>query len=255
MSKYGLDQFYTKKSVVQQCLKTIDVNSFDLVIEPSAGDGAFFDEIYNPNKIGYDIDPKSNNIIKQDYLDLDVSFFENKKVLVIGNPPFGRNSKMALAFIKKSTYADTIAFILPKGFKKRSMIDKIPLNFEIECVQDLNDENFYYEGKDYHVPCVWMILKKTNKLRKKETKLEPNFFRFVDKLNANVAIRRVGVNAGKPFLDVNVSKQSHYFIYVENPNRIVEILNPNLFGFNDTTGPRSISKNELISVIERNFVQ
>ena len=134
-NKYGFDQFYTKKEVVISCLKDIDFTLYDVVIEPSAGDGAFFDEIPHKNKIGYDIDPKKNNIIKCDFLTIDHDIFSGKNVLSIGNPPFGRNSSMALKFIKKSAlFATTIAFILPKGFKKRSTIDKIPLNFEIKKI-------------------------------------------------------------------------------------------------------------------------
>lgn len=253
MSKYGFDQFYTKKNVVIKCLNTLKIDEFDIVIEPSAGDGAFLHEIKHNNKIGYDIEPKSNSIIKQDYLELNTEIFQNKKVLVIGNPPFGQNSNMALAFIKKSVFADTIAFILPKGFKKRSMIDKIPLNYEITIIEDLDDNNFIYNGMDYTVPCVWVVMNKSNTLRKKEKKLKPQKFRFVNKLNANLAIRRVGVNAGKPFLDVNVSEQSHYFLHVENPNDLITKINKNLFSDNDTTGPRSISKNELISIIEKHL--
>lgn len=251
MSKYGFDQFYTKKDVVIECLSFLNLNEFDMIIEPSAGDGAFLNEINHKNKIGYDIEPKSDIIIKQDYLTLDVTNFGNKKILVVGNPPFGRNSKMALAFIKKSIFADTIAFILPKGFKKRSMIDKIPLNYEISIIKDLENNNFVFEGSDYFVPCVWMVMKKTNKIRKKEIKLKPKKFKFVDKITANLAVRRVGVNAGKPFLDTNVSEQSHYFIYVENPEEIFKKINKDLFSYNDTTGPRSISKNELIEIIDK----
>ena len=67
----------------------------------------------------FDIDPKKNNIIKCDFLTIDHDIFSGKNVLSIGNPPFGRNSSMALKFIKKSAlFATTIAFILPKGFKK-----------------------------------------------------------------------------------------------------------------------------------------
>lgn len=251
MSKYGFDQFYTKKDVVLKCLNYLKLDEFDIIIEPSAGDGAFLNEIIHDNKIGYDIEPKSEMIIKQDYLTLDVENFLNKKILVVGNPPFGRNSKMALAFIKKSIFADTIAFILPKGFKKRSMIDKIPLNYEISIIEDLDDNNFIFEGCDYFVPCVWIVMKKTDKVRNKEKKMKPKNFKFVDKSQANMAIRRVGVNAGKPFLETNVSEQSHYFIYVENPGELFKKINKDLFSKNDTTGPRSISKNELINILEK----
>ena len=53
---------------------------------------------------------------------LDGDVIVNKKVLFFGNPPFGRNSSLALKFIKKCCiHGDTIAFILPKGL---SALDK-----------------------------------------------------------------------------------------------------------------------------------
>ena len=46
----------------------------------------------------------------------------SRKIHVIGNPPFGRQSSLAIKFIKKScSFSDTISFILPKSFKKDSM--------------------------------------------------------------------------------------------------------------------------------------
>lgn len=250
-NKYGFDQFYTKKEVVINCLKDIDFTLYDVVIEPSAGDGAFLDEIQHKNKIGYDIDPKKNNIIKCDFLTIDHDIFSGKNVLSIGNPPFGKNSSMALKFIKKSAlFANTIAFILPKGFKKRSMIDKIPLNFEIKKIVDLKDNTFLYENQNFNVPCVWVILEKTEKLRTKELKINPKKFEFTNKENSNIAIRRVGVNAGKVFLNTNVSESSHYFLKFDNPNEVYEKIKNINYSNNDTTGPRSIPKNELIMMIE-----
>jgi hypothetical protein len=168
-------------------------------------------------------------------------------VLFFGNPPFGRNSSLALKFVRKCCeYGDTVAFILPKGFKKRSMIDKIPLNFEIVMIKDLEDDLFTFEGKDFMVPCVWVVIKKTDVLREKEVKLRPTKFTFTNEENANLAIRRVGINAGNVFTNVNVSKPSHYFLRVENPNKAKELISQITFSSGDTTGPRSIPKNELI---------
>ena len=45
--KQELDKFYTKKDVVEQLLKEIDLKNFDLIIEPSAGNGGFSDFLYS----------------------------------------------------------------------------------------------------------------------------------------------------------------------------------------------------------------
>ena len=66
------------------------------------------------------MEPENSEIMKQDYLNFDYNTMIKKKfnkIHVIGNPPFGRQSSLAIKFIKKSLeYCDSISFILPKSF-------------------------------------------------------------------------------------------------------------------------------------------
>ena len=48
---YGLDQFYTNSDMAQKCIDTIDVTKYDIVVEPSAGMGAFYNLIEVIEKI------------------------------------------------------------------------------------------------------------------------------------------------------------------------------------------------------------
>ena len=249
---YGLDQFYTNSDIAQLCLDTIDVKDYDMVVEPSAGYGAFYNLIDHPNKVGIDIDPKDNKIIQQDFLTWnDFKYWPPPKVLTIGNPPFGRQGSLAMKFIHHaSIFSDTIAFILPRGFKKRSVYDRVPLDFWKTFELEIPRHSFTYNGEPFDVPCVWMVYEKQPKKRKKEKKLTPTTFEFTTQENANVSIRRVGVNAGLTFPHTEVSTPSHYFIKVDNVDEFVNKVNKIKFSDGDTTGPRSISKNELISEIE-----
>ena len=110
MKKTGLkrqhgDKFYTKKSVVDSCMQharsCIDLNT-TLVIEPSAGDGAFCDAIKQSTQHYefYDIDPKHDDITKCDFLAIDIPE-QGLPICFLGNPPFGRQSSLAIKFIKK----------------------------------------------------------------------------------------------------------------------------------------------------------
>ena len=72
---YGLDQFYTNTDIAQECIDTIDVSKYDIVVEPSAGMGAFYNLIDHPNKIGIDIEPKCSGVIKQDFLEWNLNEF------------------------------------------------------------------------------------------------------------------------------------------------------------------------------------
>ena len=262
---YGLDQFYTNSDIAKKCIDTIDISKYDIVVEPSAGTGAFYNLIEHPKKIGIDLELKCDGVIKQDFLEWGLDeFFPRPKVLTIGNPPFGRQGSSAMKFIKHaSIFSTTIAFILPRGFKKRSVYDRVPLNFWKVNEIGIPENSFTYNGEPFDVPCVWMEYEKKNKLRIKEKKLTPTTFEFTTQENANISIRRVGVNAGKTSSYTGpdtysendkkyiVSKASHYFIKVDNVDEFVDKVNKIKFSDGDTTGPRSISQNELISSIEK----
>ena len=248
---YGLDQFYTNSDIAKKCIDTIDLSKYDIVVEPSAGMGAFYNQISHKHKIGVDLEPKCDGVIKHDFLKWNLNEFPTPKVLTIGNPPFGRQGSLAMNFIKKaSEFSDTVAFILPRGFKKRSVYDRVPLNFWEVNQMHIPKNSFTYNEKPFDVPCVWIEYQKQGKSRTKEKKLTPTTFEFTTQENANVSIRRVGVNAGKTFPHTEVSIPSHYFVKVNNIDEFVNKVNDIKFSDDDTTGPRSISRNELIRRID-----
>ena len=65
-----------------------------------------------PNCIAYDLEPEHESIIKQDFLELNLSYKKGR--LFIGNPPFGTRNTLSVAFYKQAyKMGDYIAFILP----------------------------------------------------------------------------------------------------------------------------------------------
>jgi hypothetical protein len=202
----------------------------------------------------YDLEPENSEIIKQDYLLYDYGIIKNtySKIHIIGNPPFGRQSSFAIKFIKKSCeFCDSVSFILPKSFKKDSLKKKFPLNFYLIFEIDLPDKSFLVDGVEHNVPCIFQIWEKKNVNRIVNEKLEPNNFIFVKKTeNPDISFRRVGVNSGTIDKKINEkSVQSHYFIKFTNEKSItdnIQNLSIITYDFNNTVGPRSISKQELI---------
>jgi len=261
LNRNTIDKYYTKDSIVEMCItcvkKYIDIKPDDLVIEPSAGNGSFINGIksLSSNCMFYDLEPENSEIIKQDYLlcnyvDLAAKF---NNIHIIGNPPFGRQSSLAIKFIKKSCkFANSISFILPKSFKKDSLKKTFPLHFHLIFEIDLPDKSFLVDGKEHNVPCIFQIWEKKNVNRIVNEKLEPLHFIFVKKTeNPDISVRRVGVNAGA--IDISIDKkniQTHYFIKFTNAesihHNILQLLNVS-YPMNNTVGPRSISKQELIS--------
>jgi len=251
-----LDKFYTKLEISKLCIdyviKYLTIGENDIIIEPSAGSGAFSDELskHYKNIIAMDIEPSSDNIIQQDYLTYIND--DNQPIHIIGNPPFGRQSTLAKQFIKKScTFCQSISFILPKSFKKTSFQKVFPLNFHnIFCI-DLPDNSFLVNNIEYDVPCVFMIWLKKDQIRPKIISEGPLYYSYVKKSDDNIhfSIRRVGINAGVLYTNFeNCSEQSHYFIKLDKPNKLdkfIEEYQKITYEFNNTVGPKSISKPEL----------
>ena len=108
-----------------------DITKLDLIVEPSAGDGSFFNQIPSKNKIGIDISPEHPNIIKQDFFEYSPPS-DKTNILVIGNPPFGRVSSLAIKFFNHSEkWANVIAFIIPRTFRKISVQNKLDEMFHL----------------------------------------------------------------------------------------------------------------------------
>lgn len=260
LNRNTIDKYYTKDTIVDICInfikKYMELDINDLIIEPSAGNGSFIKGIKSltNNFIFFDIEPDNEEIIKQDYLLFDYESIKNdfNKIHIIGNPPFGRQSSLANRFIKKSCeFCDSISFILPKSYKKDSLKKIFPLNFHLIFEIDLPEKSFLVDGLEYNVPCIFQIWEKNINNRIVNEKLEPFNFKFVKKTeNPDISFRRVGVNAG--LIDIKIDEkniQSHYFIKFTNGisiNDNIMRLNSINYEFNNTVGPRSISKQELI---------
>jgi hypothetical protein len=264
LKRKTIDKFYTNSDIVNNCIdlvkKNVSFEKNDLIIEPSAGNGSFIYNIEdicikeNITSLYYDIEPENEKIIKQDFLLLDTLNLEQKynNIHVIGNPPFGRQSSFAIKFIKKCClFSKSISFILPKSFKKDSLKKCFDNYFHCIIQYDLPNNSFVINNKIVNVPCVFQIWVKQKIIRNIKTKESPYNFIFVKKNeNPDISFRRVGGTAGKitrVIDDKNI--QSHYFIKFTNKFSIDEnlkLLSNIKFDNNNTVGPKSISKTEII---------
>jgi len=268
LKRNTIDKFYTKKEVADLCiqlLKThIHICDNDLVIEPSAGNGSFIESIKSlklslssfVSHIFFDIEPEHDEIIKQDFLLYDYGDIQRRynNIHIIGNPPFGRQSSLAIKFIKKSCeFCNTVSFILPKSFKKDKLIKVFPLHFHLLYSYDIPKNSFTLDNnKSYDVPCVFQIWEKRDYNRPQPIIYQPNGFIFVKKTdNPHISVRRVGFYSGK-IDDKNIedkNTQTHYFIKFTNNKPLIfnlSLLSQIEYKFNNSVGPRSISKQELI---------
>lgn len=146
-SPQQLDQFYTRPNIAEYCYFIIRlyVDIFDIVLEPSAGGGAFFNLLPKDKRQGIDIDPRCEHVMKADFLEFK-PIATGVKYLVVGNPPFGRVSSLAVQFFNKaSEFAQMIAFIVPRTFKKVSLQNRLNMDFHLIYNEDLPEKPCCFE--------------------------------------------------------------------------------------------------------------
>ena len=167
MSKILNDKYYTNTSLAKYCIdKTFSIigeENIGDVIEPSAGDGSFSNQL---NCTAYDIEPENSNIIKQDFLKLNLKYKSQR--LIIGNPPFGERGNLIRKFYNKSVeLGDYIAFILPiKFYNNNESLYK----FDLIYSEDLGKD--YYSNVNLH--CCFNIYKRPKNGLNKKNKIKLN---------------------------------------------------------------------------------
>jgi predicted RNA methylase len=140
----GKEQFYTPPELAHRLTAQISplVGGLEgkLVIEPAGGTGAFINaakDLGATRVLSFDIEPKSDGVQLGDFLEADLAGI--KGAITISNPPFGRNNSLSIPFFNKAAkHSDYIAFIVPRSWRKWSVINRLNRNFHLIHDQDLS---------------------------------------------------------------------------------------------------------------------
>ncbi len=140
----GKEQFYTPVELALVLTAQISplVGGLEgkLVIEPAGGTGAFINaakDLGATRVLSFDIEPKSDGVQLGDFLEADLA--DIRGAITISNPPFGRNNSLSIPFFNKAAmHSDYIAFIVPRSWRKWSVINRLNRNFHLIHDQDLS---------------------------------------------------------------------------------------------------------------------
>lgn len=264
-----LDQFFTPIHKAKEYLnllnKKYDLKSFDNVIEPSAGSGSFYNNMPK-NRLGLDLDPKCDGVIKTDFFDYDLPKGKN---IVIGNPPYGKRGSLAMKFINRcANNAEVIAFVLPRGFMRSALINGVDNRFHL-VHQELIDTFNFPDGTERFVKSVFQIWEKKDKLREKI--VEPTSHEDFEMIHRHVSwtskqeledIRKkypiaIGQNTLRVVESKNITKGSNWFIKPKKVSikKIKEIFKDAKFTTAYyTLGAPSLSKGDIINEYKKRKV-
>lgn len=196
-----LDQIFTRSQVAARCwkamraqLRRLELRSAHF-IEPSAGDGAFYDLLPPGRRTGVDLDPRRSGFVHHDFLTWEPPP-AGEPLVVVGNPPFGHRGDLAVRFFRKAaTMADAIGFVVPVIFRKFFIHRQLSAGWRLIHSMTLPRSAFWTErGSGVRVNTqfqIWTRLPSAHRdlrLRKPPPRAHPDF-RFWQYNNTTAALK------------------------------------------------------------------
>jgi len=230
----GKEQFYTPDKLASELTKkfaeVVGDCSGRIIIEPAGGTGSFIKaaKSLQPRKVlSFDIEPKTDGVVLADFLTADLSGVT--EAITISNPPFGRNNSLSIPFFNKAAqHSDYIAFIVPRSWRKWSVINRLNRNFHL-----IHDENLSIDYVDEQGKMVWQkarlntcfqIWQRRDELRELVKVTDHQLVTKVGPEEADVAITVFGYGCGKVRTEFERKPNSTLMFLKLNDKRVLAAL-------------------------------
>ena len=190
----GKEQFYTPIDTAKHCVKVMDqVALREVYLEPAGGTGSFIQALEGRSIVSYDIEPKHPFVQHADFLTTSLSL---SHVITLTNPPFGRNHSLSIPFFNKcADVSDYIGFIIPKSWRKWSVLNRLDRRFHLIHDEELDVD--YIDGGSGKLNTIFQIYEKRGVLRDLITIPDNNYITKVkDPKEADVALTVFGRGCG-----------------------------------------------------------
>lgn len=205
----GKEQFYTPSELALRLVKTVSglVGSLEnkTVIEPAGGTGSFVKAakaLGAKKVISFDIEPKAEGVLLADFLVETKGLARLTNAITISNPPFGRNNSLSIPFFNKAAqHSQYIAFVVPRSWRKWSVINRLNRNFHLihdeELAIDYVDELGEMVWQKARLKTCFQIWERRDSLRQLVKVTDFGLFSKVKPAEADVALTVFGYSCGK----------------------------------------------------------
>jgi hypothetical protein len=258
----GKEQFYTPSSVAAHVVDLIVTRYPEapdrIWVEPCGGTGTFLDafEAVGVTRMwSGDIEPHDPRVKLEDFLAGGPSDDEVAGAVVATNPPFGRNNSLSVPFFNRAArFASVIAFIVPRSWRKWSVIDRLNLHYHLVIDEDLHID---YETVDRQMisragnlqTCI-QVWERREELREKHVVHDRGYVTKTDPGNADVSLTIFGRGCGTVKTDFpRVTNTTQMFLKV----RDLEVLEA-MCTINFSRFFNSVAYTEALSLKEINFL-
>tara|TARA_R110001592_G_scaffold55893_1_gene170760 strand:- start:11295 stop:12203 length:909 start_codon:yes stop_codon:yes gene_type:complete len=260
----GKEQYYTSPVAVDICIAELARNislGEHKILEPAGGTGEFIKGlvragIKEDQIISYDIEPRYDRIIEANFLEVDPTQFSG--TVCVTNPPFGRANSLSKKFFNHAAKGcDYIGFLVPKSWRKWSVINSLDLNFDLVSEIEMPKNCFYKPDSSSSdkgvLKTIFQIWKRTEQPRKKIKIKDHGLLKKVLPRNgfvegANVAMIVFGHSCGKieKISGKVKSKTTTMYLQVENPEVYDHLISLDLSKFyNNVAYVQALSLQEI----------
>ena len=231
----GKEQFYTPKELAKTLTNKVAQVTGGLtnrtVIEPAGGTGSFVlaaKALGAKKVLSFDIEPKADGVILADFLTSEIKGVTD--AVTISNPPFGRNNSLSIPFFNKAAnHSEYIAFIVPRSWRKWSVINRLDRNFHLIHDEDLSidyvDETGEMVWQKARLNTCFQIWGKRDTPRELVKVKDFGLITKVSPLDADVALTVFGYGCGKVRTEFERVPNSTVMFLKLNDKRALAALN------------------------------
>lgn len=202
----GKEQYYTPTDLAEQLIAEVQALVPNLaertILEPAGGTGSFLKaaaKIGATKFLSFDIEPKHDNVTKANFLEAKLT---GKDAVTISNPPFGRNNALSIPFFNKAAdHSEFICFIVPRSWRKWSVINRLDRRFHLIADHDIQIDYEDDAGKKLSVKnglsTCFQIWQRKTQLRPKYSVADQGIVEKTLPSDADVALTIFGFGCGK----------------------------------------------------------
>jgi predicted RNA methylase len=150
----GKEQFFTPPGIARQVVDLVVDHVPDVLdrtwIEPAGGTGTFIEAARSSgvnDLMSVDIEPRHPEVSCADFLTWQPTV---AGAVTVSNPPFGRNNALSVPFFNHAaSFSDVIAFIVPRSWRKWSVVNRLDHRFHLLVDRDLSIN--YVDGAGHEI--------------------------------------------------------------------------------------------------------
>jgi predicted RNA methylase len=229
----GKEQYYTPAHLAESLMAEVQAVVPNLprriIIEPAGGTGSFIKAASAAGVtqfLSFDIEPKHENVTRGNFLDADLTALD---AVTISNPPFGRNNSLSIPFFNKAAnHSEFICFIVPRSWRKWSVINRLDRRFHLVVDQDIqidyeDDAGEKLSVKNNLATC-FQIWQRKETLRPLYSVSDRGIIEKTDSKNADVALTIFGYSCGKVMTEFERKPNStKMFLKLKHPKALMAL--------------------------------